>query len=386
MLSAPDETLLHQDAVPFSQTRVSDHRFFDRMYIGAHHRDHLHFVAGMGVYKNTNTLDGFFCVIKDGKQHNLRVSRPLAADPAAMSCGPLKIEIVEPLQAIRVTVEAGPGQPIAADVMFSGTFPVSMEAPHQARVDGRIVQDYQRYDQLGRVNGWVEHDGQRIAVNDWFATRDHSWGVRPSMGGYDAPTSLPRSGENLGDVGAGQVGFLVVVLWFEVASMGGFLMRMENGKGEPTYSHGRILKRVDGAIRDIETRSIRHDLRFVEGTRTAQGGTITVETVEGETISIEVESIYAPYAYKGTGYDCGFDDERGLGVHRGWIVETDTYDISHPEDVILPDGRTIRPWHRELGAVVRVNGEEGMAHFPVISSGPIERYGLDAPTTNRRGG
>ncbi|MET0660384.1 MAG: hypothetical protein ABW110_19750, partial [Steroidobacteraceae bacterium] len=86
---------------------------------------------------------------------------------------------------------------------------------------------------------------------------------------------------------------------------------------------------------------------------------------------------------KGTGYDFGYRDQKGLGLFRGNLLEYDQYDLSHAEDVVLPDGRRIRPWHREADAKITVNGAGGFAHFAVISSGPVQRYGLRHPATNR---
>ncbi len=383
MLSALDETFLHQAPVTFDQAAVSDHRFFDRMWLGAHTADHVHFFLGLAAYKNTNTFDGYCTIIKDGKQHNLRVSRPLLPDPGRMGAGPIDVSIVRPLEALRMVIAPGDGYAFTADVTFSGTVPVSLEAPHHSRVDGRITQDYSRFEQLGRLDGWIELAGERLAVDGWFAARDHSWGVRPGMGGYEPLTRVPLPGENPNDVGAGHDGFFVLALWFDTPHLAGYLMQIENGAGKILYSDGKLLKRVGAGFTEVKTRGIDHALNFVPGTRTSTGGTVSLVTMEGEKIDIEVEALIPPLCYKGTGYDGGYNDERGLGLHRGTLLEADIYDISHPEDVVLPDGRVIRPWHREAGAKVRIGDTEGMAHFPCISSGRIVKYGLDAPATNR---
>ena len=57
-------------------------------------------------------------------------------------------------------------------------------------------------------------------------------------------------------------------------------------------------------------------------------------------------------------------------------MEVDVYDISHPEDVVLPDGRVIRPVHREQPVKLTVNGKPGFGYMPIMSSGVIKRYGL----------
>jgi len=56
---------------------------------------------------------------------------------------------------------------------------------------------------------------------------------------------------------------------------------------------------------------------------------------------------------------------------------------SHAEDVVLPNGKIVRPWHREAGGMVKINGGTGMSHFPSVSSGPIRKYGLGISSTDQ---
>ena len=67
------------------------------------------------------------------------------------------------------------------------------EHPHFARHDGRAVEDYVRFDQLGTASGWVVVGDDRVDVDGWFAWRDHSWGVRPGMGGADPVVPQPST-------------------------------------------------------------------------------------------------------------------------------------------------------------------------------------------------
>jgi hypothetical protein len=92
-----------------------------------------------------------------------------------------------------------------------------------------------------------------------------------------------------------------------------------------------------------------------------------------------VESIGRAWAFKGAGYDSGFHDERGMGAWRGdgLSVETDQYDLSDVEEVVMSDGRRSRPRHREQPVRVSVNGETGQGHFPIIVIGRNARYGID---------
>jgi hypothetical protein len=383
MLSALDETLLHQAPVTFDQTHISDHRFFDRMWLGGHCAENIRFLMGMGVYKNTNTVDGYFTVLMHGKQYNLRASRPLLPNPADMQVGPITLEIVRPLQEMRLLVDQGPGHPFHADLRFVATVPVRLEKPHLNRIDGRIVQDYVRFDQHGHIYGWFSVDGRRVDANGWFGARDHSWGVRPSTGGYEPTTSL-QTDDTYGGQAAGSKGWLAIYLFFETPHYSGYIQHQEDGTGALIYHDGSLTERRDGSADEQSIVSLEHELEFPRGTRTCASGELKLKLKNGSDAVIRMQSLLPGTVYKGTGYDNGFNDERGLGVHRGTLVEYDVYDVSDIELVKLPDGRTIRPWHRELPCTVTVNGEAGMGYAAVLNNGHIVRYGLNTEFTNRR--
>ena len=49
---------------------------------------------------------------------------------------------------------------------------------------GRVFNDVLRYTQVCRANGELTVDGEREPVDGWYACRDHSWGIRSTMGPY----------------------------------------------------------------------------------------------------------------------------------------------------------------------------------------------------------
>lgn len=374
MLSALDETLMHQGPITFDHALTSDHRFFDRMWLGGHCAENIKFISGMAAYKNMNAFEGFICVQKDGRQYNARFSRPFIPRLGDLSVGPLALDIVEPLKKLRLTLAAPDGQPVEADITFTGLYPAHEEAHHARRITGRLQQDYRRFDQIGRVDGWMKVEGRTIEISDWYGARDHSWGVRPGVGGYEPATFIPAAAEPV------TLGQLFIWLAFRTPSMAGQMQRQEDSEGKPLMQDGYILR--DG--QEIRVRDIQHDIDFVPGTRVYRTCRLKVLLENGETLDIEGQALLAPWCYKGSGYDSGYDDEMGLGFHRGETAQYDVYDVSHPEKVVLPDGRTIEPTHREQPATITVNGEKGLAHFPVINWGIVKRYGLSKPGSNRR--
>lgn len=99
-----------------------------------------------------------------------------------MGAGPIDVEVLRP-QELRLTVAPGEAHGFSADLIFTCTVPASLEAHHLSRPDGRVSEDYSRFDQIGSVSGWIKLGDEHIAVKDWFASRDHSWGIRTGMGG-----------------------------------------------------------------------------------------------------------------------------------------------------------------------------------------------------------
>jgi hypothetical protein len=292
------------------------------------------------------------------------VARPFRPEIDLVGAGPLRHEIVEPLQSIRLVLEPGP-HGLAFDLQWDGVMPAHLEPSHVDRLDGRLYQDYRRFDQAGVVTGSIVVGDERIEADGWFGARDHSWGVRRSVGGFEPFTgSLPP--EMAG----------VLFLWLEFATphFSGHLQVQEDGKGNVQMAEGFIAPR-DSSSGPINIVGVEHEIDFIEGTRSYRHVSLMLATDDGAKWEVEAEPLLTAWAYRGTGYDGGFNDGRGLGAFRGEVVEFDAYDVSHPEDVVLADGSTIRPLHREQGARLTVNGDPGYGHFPIMAIGALERYG-----------
>jgi hypothetical protein len=171
ILSALDETLMHQASLPFEYAAVSDHRFFDRLMNSAFAPDgSAGITMGMGVYKNMNVVDGFAVVQRDSKtQHNLRLSRALRPNMTT-GIGPFRIE------------------------------------------------------------------GEEIPVRDWYMWRDHSWGVRPNVGGWDPFTGTGGQGTFPSAIRSGGKGLMLFGFGFSTTDFGGYISLIENGQGGRTIS------------------------------------------------------------------------------------------------------------------------------------------------------
>ena len=181
MITAADDYPLHQTSRPFRDPGT-DRNLYDRFffcgYPEAGDRD-LYFAVAFGQYPGRNVIDGAFSIMSGGVQRNVRGSRLLGDDRLDLRAGPVRIEIIEPMRRLRVVVDA-PEAGIRADLTFDARGP-AFEEPHYRWAPGHTTaMDITRLTQNGSWSGWIEADGQRIAVSPttWRGTRDRSWGIR----------------------------------------------------------------------------------------------------------------------------------------------------------------------------------------------------------------
>ena len=372
LLSPLDESFQHQVALPFDLAGTSDHRFFDRTVVTAGAPDGTAgVILGIAAYKNLNVLDGFAAVQVDcQRQLNLRLSRGLRPD-LSPTLGPLRMEVVEPFETVRFILEEGTA-PFAFDLTLTKYLPPHVEQPHFHRAGGRVTQDYVRFNQLMAASGTVRVEGRDIVADRWFAWRDHSWGVRPGVGGFEPPMpgvtdAFPSAAR------AGGKGMLLFYIGFNVdEEIGGGLQGIETGDGEPIYLTGEI----GSTDRLSRVTSYDWSVDLAPGSRMPREVRVVVTTEDDREWRIVARPTGRPWAYKGLGYDAGYDDGLGQGVWRGagLYVEQDVYDLSDPELIGMPDGRRVRANHREVHVAVEVNGRAGYGYMPFVAIGDIARF------------
>jgi len=387
MLTDLDETLHHQAPLTFDQVYTTDHRFYDRQLIGAFHPEgKAGFLAGITVFKNMNVMEGFVMTQLDGKtQYNLRFTKQLRPFPQNSKAviGPLSIDIVEPFKHLRVTLEPG-DYPSALDYHFHSVLPARLENPHQSMLDGRKTTDYLRYNQLGTSSGTISIAGQTFDMKNWFSWRDHSWGVRPGVGGFEPMTGTRVGGKTGGAVASasrtGGKGMFLLYMGFWNGHQGGGVQIIEDGEGKRIYTDADVRQVVNGEISDeLHVRDVEHEINFVPGTRVFERATMRLHLANGETWEVKAQSVGSRWVYRGGGYDSGFNDGLGQGVWRSeeLMIEQDQYDVSHAEDVIFPDGSVARPRHREQITRCEINGAPGSAYAPMFVIGAHPRFGFD---------
>lgn len=369
-LSAFDDYPFHQAPTPFATAATTDAHYNDGYFVAFYHEG-WYFCTGMRLHPNVNVIDAWVSVAHGNRQSAIRASRTLHPRYDDLSVGPITYEILEPMKTIRVVVASDFGN-MDIDVVFESQSPPFIEDRYQHFKFGAVVNDLIRYTQVCRASGQAKVKGESLKISNWHAMRDHSWGVRSSMGVPTGIRGVRSSGEERER--------RALRLWvpFEVESHCGFFNTHENSAGEAIDFEGR-LDYADG--RSVKLTAMRHELKYLAGTDRPCGGKIQLDGEDGETRHYELELVGTPADVQAGGYYGGWSDNLGPGIYRGdEVIEYDDYDVS-PGPVKtgpphVPVAQRYGPTEYPM-RLIGSNGEAGMAHFEHTISGPYPRYGFN---------
>ena len=345
MLTALDDTLWHQLPTTFDHVWTSDPRFYDRYWFAIYSGDgRVAIQITMGAYRNMNVLDAGAVMIVDGKQYNLRVSRSLNGSVETV-CGPVRISPIEALKSFEITIEPGGEGELHGRIQWECVEPAREEHPHYTRLQGRTVEDYRRFDQIGMASGFLEVEGKRVEIDNWWSCRDHSWGVRRGMG-IPEPVTGPK-------LPLSEKGHVMSFLFFSTTAMSGHLLFQGRGDDAP-YTTGVVTR---GATEEFDhATNIALEVELHEGTRRFRRAGVVATFEDGKQLQLEVLAQGPSIAMQGLGYSGGYNDGRGLGAWRGEShLESDIWDVSHPSKVIYPDGAEKVHWHRIQPVAVKAD-------------------------------
>ena len=107
MLNKLDDFPIHQTSEPIAHPVTSDRNVYDRTWFNGYANDgSYYFGIGMAIYPHRGILDCAFSVVQPGKlQHCFYGSRRAPDERTDMSCGPFRIEVIEPMKRVRVVLE-----------------------------------------------------------------------------------------------------------------------------------------------------------------------------------------------------------------------------------------------------------------------------------------
>lgn len=312
-LLAADEQFNHQAVETFASVGQSDLAWAEKVCgMAAAVDGSLQIGFGFGKYTNRNVVDAYAGIARGREQWVVRGSRALHTDPETVNVGPIRYEIIEPLQQVRVILEPNDTQPIAFDL----TFQASAGCVVEEREDRRDIHGYRkatdqiRYHQTGRARGWLEVGGERIEIQPeaWVATRDKSWGIRPSVG-VPAPDLEPDYQQHIPQA---------LAIWNPL------LFTRDDGS-EYAFHHyylqfagpGFAHRRVQGGFEDATGKTLAlvdmtPVLHFDAATRRLQSGEFRLQMADGSERNLAFEKVSETGFYLGAGHYHGGD-----GQHHG---------------------------------------------------------------------
>ncbi|MFN3218670.1 MAG: hypothetical protein ACE367_19415 [Acidimicrobiales bacterium] len=301
-VSSWDDYPVHQTSEFIRHPATSDRNFYDRYYFNLHgSSDEVMTIFGLGQYPNLGVTDAFIAVGTAERHRVLRASRPLT-DRADLQVGPIRVEIIEPLQKVRVIVEPHDGD-IEMDVTWQAAIPAFEEPRQYVRSKGKVVFDTQRFAQLGRWTGSLRagDDSWDVTPDRWGGSRDRSWGVRPV--GEKEPDGIRQDTSVMGG------------LWnyfpVDFGDHSIVYMLNETTTGERLLEEGvRVWSDPERPVEWLGRPEWEH--QTVPGTRMLSGSTITF----GDSgIAMRCEPMLANYVAMGTGY--GIDPDWRHGQYQG---------------------------------------------------------------------
>lgn len=314
MLSSIDESFQHQVAFPQSVVSSSDPGWRERYWVNfqdTRTKDRS-ISLGLGKYPNQDVFEGFVCLSERGTQTNLCLSRSISSRPLdkeLLEVGPLRVDVVEPFRQLRFVLGPNPSG-LELDVTWTSVCEPILEDRHLEVVRGRITHDLIRYVQLGRMSGTLSTASGPIEVraDDWYAERDHSWGLRPIPVKPGAPPAQPPIWKFL----------MFCPLQFDTFAAHIYLY--ETTPGQPLHLSASLVG-THGHPDPPTVQSISHELTWVEDApaATLEGGTIRFDLIDGTSREVTLVAHPQRILLRGAGY--GRD-------HGDWKAE-EWFEVDH---------------------------------------------------------
>ena len=364
MLSRHDDYPVHQTPEPLAYPVTSDRNFYDRYWFNGFAPDgEFYFAVALAVYPNRRIMDAAFSIVRDGQQHSLHASRLLAGERSETQVGPLKLQVIEPMQRLRVSIapnETG----IECELEFVARTAAVEEGRTTLRRDGRVMMDSTRFNQFGTWQGRIVADGATTPVeaSRVRGTRDRSWGVRP-VGEPEpgAPGSAPQffflwSPLHFDDV----------CTHFSVFEHGDGSRWHEDGMIVPAYASPAEIPGVeDPALQPL--RGLGHRVQYEKGTRRARAAELFFEMPTGEQQVIQLEPLLR-FQMLGIGYT---HPQWGHGVWKGEQALAG-------ESWKLADLDPLAYQHQHIQQVMhaRWGDREGVGVLEQLCFGPYQPYGF----------
>jgi hypothetical protein len=333
VLNRLDDFPIHQTAEPVAHPLTGDRNAYDRYWFNGFTREgDLFFAVALGVYPNRRVMDAAISVVRGGLQYVVRGSRLAPDERTDTRAGPISIEVVEPMRALRIAI-APNAFGIEGELVFRARTEALEEPRLTLREGARVFMDSTRFTQFGTWDGWLAVGAERVKLDasHVLGTRDRSWGVRPvgerETGGVPGP--LP------------QFFWLWAPLHFD--DLCTHFQVNEDASGHAFSSHGVIAPLLSAGRQLEEMAGVHHSVQWEKGTRRARAATLTLVPRTGEPHVLALEPLLT-FQMRGIGYG---DPEWGHGLWKG---EDATSGALWKVSEIDP----MEPWHLHVQQLCRV--------------------------------
>lgn len=354
MITSGDDFPIHQTPEPVQQVFTSDRNFYDRFFFNGYWREgEPYFAVAMGIYPNVGIIDAAVSVISGGIQHCVRASRVLGADRMDTRVGPISIEVVRPMRAIRLRVDHAE---IKADLTFEGRAQPIEEPRFTRRSGPRLIMDLTRFTQHGGYSGTLTVAGRKFDASPArvWGSRDRSWGVRPV--GAQEPAGVPSKELPQFFWLWSPTNFEDLCTHFDVN---------EYSDGSRWHEFGAVTRADLGAVLELAS-AVNWKVDYLPKTRHARKAEITLRAPAGET-RVELETLYNFYMH-GIGYG---HPKWGHGAYVG-------PDVSTYESFKVADIDEAQPLNQHIQAVCRAKAgsREGMGILEMLIIGAHQPSGF----------
>lgn len=300
MLTRFDDYPLHQTPEPLAHPGSTDRNTYDRYWFNGFSTDgSFYFGIALGLYPNRRIMDCALSLVRNGVQYAFHASRRAPVERDELQVGPFRIEILEPMRRLRVSLSDNDSALACSLVFTAGTPPIEEER-QTLRRDHRVFMDVTRFTQFGRWEGWIRVEGETLDIRPdrTLATRDRSWGIRP--------VGEPESGGAPPTV-APQIFFLwAPIHWDDGCS---HVCVFEDSMGRALHAEGKRVDftgadapgTTDHVVEPIRMNQVAHTLHYRTGTRQLQSAEFLMIHPGGRRDVISVEPI-ARFQMQGLGY------------------------------------------------------------------------------------
>jgi hypothetical protein len=271
MITKGDDYPLHQTPEPIAYTGAN-RNFYDRYFFNGYNRSgDVFFAAALGVYPYVNIMDAAFSVVVDGVQHNVYGSKVMYLERLDLDVGAIHLDVVKPLRQLRLQVNDKENG-ITADLLFTARTEAHEEPRFIRRSGSQLFMDVTRMMQNGVWQGSITVKGKKIEIgaDEYWGTRDRSWGVR----NIGAPDAQPNP---MADP------FQFYWLWapLNFDDFGAHYFVNDDAAGRAWNKNGVIIPTIDSKTPAPEMVEYTSKLEFVKGRRHASHAEIIMTTADG---------------------------------------------------------------------------------------------------------